>query len=147
MYLRRATNHVNGVATGGTDESGFDIQPQESLFSVNLWGSQTREVVLPKGSIITATSIIPRIDKGAAPTGGTVKIETWNRDTGAAIATVLAATTAAAYLKTPIETPVQLTADTRLRFTATAVVPNTGGNSGDGVVAVGISVILPPIRS
>jgi|GEM_PF-5841215 len=134
MYLRRATNHVNGVATGGTSESGFDLQPQPSLFTVKLHNETTvREFVLPKGTVLLETWIIP--DADATATAGTVTLT----DTTNAI-TYLNAAPVSTVSRATLATPGVVPSDARFRVTPTGLATGTG-------CSVGFLLVLPKIRS
>jgi hypothetical protein len=134
-WLRRSTNSGAGFSAGGGD-TGFAVQPQPTIFSVILTGTETKEVVLPKGTRILAGLNIP-LPPGAGDdfdmaTAGDIEIGL--TDGGSEYLTSTAAET---YTDTAVSGAPVLTADTRVYFSAVAV---------EGVTMGALRVILPRTR-
>lgn len=152
-FLRRATRYPAGIAVGG-GETGFYPMNQQHEWLVALFGTSTafKDVLMPKGSIITSYLVIPfngndSVIDGVAATGGTVTIDTWNITTNASITSLLGSTSASAYSSTAVGSPTLLAADTRIRFrVATTITPYTAGANGNGAVLVGFRAFLPRLR-
>ena len=144
-FVARAGKTPSGMATGG-GETGFDIQPQPFLFTVRLFSSAYRDVLLPKGTLILAYVVFPEgpsltDDTRVAATDGDVTIDTWNISTGVYIAHKLTATAAEVYSRTAVSGGLLLTADTRFRLSGVSVIPAT-----TGCVRAGFEMIPPAIR-
>lgn len=152
-FLRRSTRYPAGIATGG-GETGFYPQPQHHAFTVALWGGtdQFRDVLLPKGTLITHYLTIPfngndSLLDGVAATAGAWTLDTWNITTNASISSLQGATLAKDYSLNAVSSPVALTAETRLRFRiSTAFTPYTAGAAGNGASLVGFYAYMPRIR-
>lgn len=138
-FLRRQSRHPAGWASGG-GETGFNPQPQPTLFTVTLTDSQVKDVILPKGTLVLAAVVVPGGPTGTddfdKPTGGNVTIDNVTDSTS-----VLGSTSATSYSRTAISTPSALSAAKKYRFTAVTVLPAT-----TGVVKVGIEAIMPTIH-
>ena len=134
-FLRRQTRNPAGDATGG-GETGFDPQPQIKIFSKILTGTQTKSVVLPKGTIITAGLNIPAApadgDSHAVASAGDITIGTTDGGTQ-----YLGSTAVENYTRTAISNGAILSAETRVYFAAVGVV---------GYTRAAIEVILPLIK-
>jgi len=162
-FMRRQTRFPGGIATGG-GETNFYWQPQEHMFTVALFGAggSFRDVLLPKGFILTYTIVIPfngndapgsGLD-GVPATGGTVAIDQWSNVSppagpggGSSLASLLASTPATAYLKTAVGSPSIAATEQRIRFRAlTTITPFVAGGQGNGAVLVGLGLIMPRMR-
>lgn len=127
-FLRRPTNYPSGIAAGGGD-TNFDIQAQPTTLTCRI-NAAAKEFVLPKGTAILATTLIPDAEQPA--TTGDVVIENVTDTT-----TLLASSPAETYLKTAQSPVIVLDAEKCYRITPTAL---------DGYANVGVEVILPRIR-
>lgn len=146
-FMRRHSRFPTGIETGGGDTS-FARLPPPTTFAIELTDSNYKEVVVPAGTLLVAGVILPKPpadgDTFTAATAGTIKI---NKVTGGAGGTesteYLAATAANAYSSTTLNSGagLQLTAETRLRFTASGITP-----AATGVGRIGIQMVLPQTR-
>ena len=149
-FLRRPTNYPSGIASGGGD-TGFDTQPQKTTLLKKV-SQAAVDVLLPKGTVILSTIVMP--DSELPAEVGTVTVESWDRVGNAAVHTFVAGASAAAYSETlPATTTVDgaaaingiiaggtiLAVDTRFRITPAGI--------GAGTAALaGFQVLLPRIR-
>lgn len=146
-FMRRHSRFPSGIETGGGDTS-FARTPSPIPMAIELTDSNYKEVVVPAGTLLIAGVILPKPpadgDSFVAATAGTIKI---NKITGGADGSVsteyLAATSATAYSSTVLNSGAgyQLTAETRIRFTASGLTP-----AATGVGRIAVTMILPQTR-
>jgi len=151
-FLRRATNYPGGISAGGGD-TGFDTQPQKTILLKKV-SQSAQDVILPKGTVVLSTVVMP--DPDAPAVAGTVTIKSWNIATNAAIDTIAENVSATSYSETiaaattddgddpPVVTGLvasgtMLAADTRYRITPTNI-------GADTAALAGFEVVLPRIR-
>ncbi len=147
-FMRRHSRFPTGFETGGGDTSFAKCNPPTS-FAIELTDSNYKEVVVPAGTLLVAGVILPKPpgdgDTWTAATGGTIKINKVTGGAGGSESTeYLAATAANAYSSTTLNSGagLQLTAETRLRFTANALTP-----AATGVGRIVITMALPVTRT
>lgn len=149
-FLRRPTNYPSGIAAGGGD-TGFDTQPQKTVLMKKV-SQLAQDVILPKGTVILSTIVMPDSDLPAV--AGTVTVESWDLAGNAAVDPFVTDADATVYSETMAATTTVdggdvingivasgtiLTADTRFRITPTGI--------GEGTAALaGFQVLLPRIR-
>jgi hypothetical protein len=149
-FLRRQSNYPGGISAGGGD-TGFETQPQKTVLLKKV-SQAALDFVLPKGTVILSTIVMPDPDAPAA--AGTVSLVsldgsgdddvTFADDVAATgYSETLAATTTVdgdEAINGVVATGTILAADTRFRVTPDSI--------GAGTAAlVGFEAILPRMRA